>query len=148
MAATNAQQIAVLLRDAIGRGGEAYAQALASCWDEQPVDVTHEPPLPMDRPMDRAAMLTERRQLDSAFAALMPDFKYDNIYSRVVGDVIYLFCDQVGTLAAGTAIRSPLCSRFTVDDGRIKKVVLGIDPVSVAPLHRAFTELAAAEKSA
>jgi hypothetical protein len=76
----------------------------------------------------------------------MADFRYDNVYSRVVGDVIYLFGEQVGTLADGTQIRSPLCTRFTLSGGRIKRVVLGIDPISVDPLRLAFAALKEARR--
>src|SRR5277367_6064079 len=134
MPASIHQPIAERLHIALEAGGEAYAQALAHDWADHPVDLSHEPPLPQDAPTDRAAMLDERRTLDKAFHSLMPDFGYRNVYSRVVGDVIYLFCDQVGTLPDGVKVDSPLCSRFTIRDGKIVKVVMAIDMVSVAPV--------------
>ena len=148
MSDTVTEQIAKQLHAAFEQGGETYAQALAKYWSDGAVDASHEPPLPMDGPMTRDDMLNERRLLTAAFSALMPDFKYADVYSRVVGDLIYLFGEQTGTLADGTKIRSPLCSRFTVKNSKIEKAVLNIDPISVEPLHRAFTALAAAQGDA
>lgn len=130
--------IADHLTAALNHGGEVYAQALASYWSERAVDLMHEPPLPMDTPMTREAMLHERATIDSAFHALMPDFRYEAIDAKVVGATIYLFCEQCGTLADGTAIRSPLCTRLTIEQGRIVKVVLGMDRETNAPLTAAF----------
>lgn len=145
MSVSKLQPIADRLRDALEAGGESYALALAEHWADQPVDLSHEPPLPQDAPTNRDEMLAERRMLDRAFHSLMPDFGYKNLYARIVGEVIYLFCDQVGTLPDGVKVDSPLCSRFTIENGKIAKVVLAIDMVSVAPLYAAFSAMAGAQ---
>jgi hypothetical protein len=121
-------------------GGRGYAETLARYWASL-VDVVHEPPLPQDHPMDAQAMLAERAMLDDIFGQLMKDFSYENVYSRVVGSVIYLFAEQQGTLADGTPVKSPLCSRFTVKDGKIVAVALGIDPARNEKLYAAYAAL-------
>lgn len=139
------QAIAEKLARALSEGDSVYVETLGDYWNEQGVELAHEPPLPYDGLLDRAGMLQRRRTQAGAFSALMPDFHHENIVARAVGDVIYLLSDQVGTLPDGTALRTPLASRFTIRDGVIVKVALGIDPASVAPLQKA---LAAASQKA
>ncbi len=134
------EKIARELHAALEEGGETYVAALSKYWGGR-VPLAHEPALPMDRDMSLEDMAHERRTLNRAFSGLMPDFRFVNVYSRVVGDVIYLFGDQSGTLKGGVKILSPLCSRFTIKDGKIANVVLGIDPESVQPLQEAFAAM-------
>lgn len=137
------QIIAEKLADALMQGDNAYADMLGQYWNETGVDLCHEPPLPYDGVLDRAGMLQRRKAQGAGFKAAMPDFHHENLVVRVVGDVIYMLSEQVGTLADGTTIRAPLASRFTLKDGVIVKAALGIDMATVAPLQKA---LAAAQE--
>ncbi|WP_404477515.1 hypothetical protein [Novosphingobium sp. BL-52-GroH] len=134
--------IADHLVSALRAGGPVYADALTEYWGDGAVDLVHEPALPMDAPMTVATMRQERATIDRAFYLLMPDFHYEAIEAKVIGAVVFLFCDQCGTLANGTTIRSPLCTRLTIEQGRIVKVVLGIDLDANAPLTAAFEAMA------
>lgn len=135
---TTAKTIADDLETSFRKGPKEYAAALGRHWSLGEADLRHEPPLPQDCPMSREQILAERNTIDTAFHSLMPDFRYEDIYCRVVGPVIYLFAEQVGTLPDGAAVRSALCSRFTIVHGRIEAVVLAIDPDTIKPLYEAF----------
>lgn len=122
-------RIALELGSALGQGGEPYALVLEKHLGDE-VDFSHEPPLPMDRVFSRDEYLATQRMVDQAFARAMPDFRCENIYARAVGDTIYLFCDRKGTMADGTVLDSMLFTRFRLERGKIRKVVMAFDPES------------------
>lgn len=119
-------------------GSADYGQALARRWSDQTVDLRHEPPLPMDGMKTREQMLGHRSILDEVFNALMEDFHYAGEDVKVVGDVIFIFYEQRGTLANGIVLNSPICTRLNIRDGRIERVLLTIDAEANAALTEAF----------
>lgn len=131
-------EIAEELLTALRRGSSDYGQALASRWDNEAVDLSHEPPLPMDGMKTREQMLGHRSIIDEAFRALMTDFHYADIDAKVIGNVIFVFYEQRGTLPDGNALRSPLCTRIQIEGGLISCVKLTIDVEANATLTEAF----------
>jgi len=124
MVELNLDNLRVNLQKALETDSQSYVDLLAQYWGVS-VDVSHEPQIPSDGFMDVKTMIAGRQALDRRFA-LVEDFKYVNVYSRLVANVIYLFCDHRGTYPNGDKMDAPLCTRFTVENGKIEKVVLNV----------------------
>jgi len=120
----NLDNLRANLHEALETDSQSYIDLLAQYWGVS-VDVAHEPGIPNDAFMDVKTMIAGRQALDRRFA-LVENFKYINVYSRLVANVIYLFCDHSGTYPNGDKMDTPLCTRFTIENGKIEKVVLNV----------------------
>ena len=118
------QQIRDEIHNAFTSDEAAYQEVLARYWAPI-VDVRHEPEIPNDQPADVETMLAGRRLLQERFAAI-DGFAVTEIDTRLIANVIYLFCTYTGTYPTGEPMHTPLCTRFTIEDGKIVRVILNV----------------------
>lgn len=124
MTQTYLEDIRIELHTALEAGEIEYMNVLAKYWAPI-VDVQHEPAIPADRPMDVDTMIAGRKLVQERFAAIS-EFSTTDIYSRVVANVIYLFCNYTGVYPDGTKMNTALCTRFTVEKSKFVKVILNV----------------------
>lgn len=109
------------------RSPEAYSKAVDELWAEAGVQMNHEPPLPGDGLISRAANSKASAARDALSYQLMPDYRFEDVDGKVVGSSFWIFYTRVGTLKNGKVMASPIAGRFLTDAGKITDVRLTID---------------------
>lgn len=104
-----------------------YSAVMLELWSDEGAHQVHEPPLPGDGLISKAANIKATRDRDALSYQLMPDFHFEQVDGKVVGNSFWIFYRRVGTLANGKKVSSPIAGRFILRDEKIIDVRLSID---------------------
>ncbi len=132
-----AQQLAAALRAAIAEG---HVEKVLAAHLADPVSVHHDPAMPTDGPMPRAAFA--QLLTGNPMAAMIPDGRRSYGGLSVEGDKIAFDSVLSGTTRQGEPIRVANRTVLTIDKGKIAKLVQRYEPYALAALTKLLAERA------
>ena len=123
-----------------------YSKAIIDLWSDDGVNQVHEPALPGDGIISKQDNMKAIEVRDAESYKLMPDFRFENVDGKVLGNSFWIFYNRVGTLANGKNINIPIAARLQLRAGKIVDARLTIDLSTMTDYIAAQRELAAKSK--